>query len=46
MLTAEVGHQEWLRISRWVKASNLTDYDPRNDSDAVEYPPVIRFRER
>ncbi|MFF2927193.1 hypothetical protein ACFVTP_33115 [Streptomyces celluloflavus] len=46
VLTAEADYQEWLRISRRAEASNLTAYDPRNDPDAVEYPPLIRFRER
>jgi hypothetical protein len=46
VLTAEAAYREWIRISQWIKASALPGYDPRRDPDAVEYPPLIRFKEK
>ncbi|MER7850568.1 hypothetical protein ABTZ03_42315 [Kitasatospora sp. NPDC096077] len=45
VLTAEADHKEWLRIAGRVRATGLAVYDPRTDPDAVEHPPLIRFRE-
>ncbi|MFE7531348.1 hypothetical protein ACFU7Y_37430 [Kitasatospora sp. NPDC057542] len=45
MLTAEADHQEWLRIAERVRAAHLAAYDPRTDPNAVEHPPLIRFRQ-
>ncbi|MFH8383491.1 hypothetical protein ACH4E7_21500 [Kitasatospora sp. NPDC018058] len=44
VLTAEADHQEWLRIAEQVRAAGLAAYDPPADPDAVEHPPLIRFR--
>ncbi|MEW1913004.1 hypothetical protein AB0442_32025 [Kitasatospora sp. NPDC085895] len=45
VLTCEADHREWLRIAEWVRTADLAAYDPRSDPDAVEHPPLIRFRE-
>ncbi|MFE2728756.1 hypothetical protein [Kitasatospora sp. NPDC059327] len=45
VLTAEADHQEWLRIAEQVRKAGLAVYDPRADPDAVEHPPLIRFRQ-
>ncbi len=45
VLTAEADHREWLRIAERVRTAGLAAYDPRADADAVEHPPLIRFRE-
>ncbi|MFJ4192134.1 hypothetical protein [Kitasatospora sp. NPDC089509] len=45
VLTAEADHREWLRIAGLVREAGLAAYDPRADPDAVEHPPLIRFRE-
>ncbi|WP_043478187.1 hypothetical protein [Kitasatospora sp. MBT66] len=45
VLTAEADHQEWLRIAEQVRKAGLAVYDPRTDPDAVEHPPLIRFRQ-
>ncbi|MFE2728943.1 hypothetical protein [Kitasatospora sp. NPDC059327] len=44
VLTAEADRQEWLRIADRVRTAGLAAYDPRADPDAVEHPPLIRFR--
>lgn len=46
VLTTEAAHREWIRISQWIEASALLAYDPRHDPGAVEYPPLIRFKEK
>ncbi|MEU5425855.1 hypothetical protein AB0H73_09630 [Streptomyces olivoreticuli] len=46
VLTAEADHQEWVRISGWIEGPGRKTYDPRSDPDAVEYPPLIRFRDK
>ncbi|MFJ7280724.1 hypothetical protein [Kitasatospora sp. NPDC098663] len=45
VLTAETDHQEWLRIADRVRTAGLAAYDPQADPDAVEHPPLIRFRQ-
>ncbi|GAA2780867.1 hypothetical protein [Kitasatospora aburaviensis] len=45
VLTAEADHREWLRIAERVRTAHLAAYDPRADPDAVEHPPLIRFRQ-
>ncbi|MFF1796017.1 hypothetical protein ACFVXQ_17655 [Kitasatospora sp. NPDC058263] len=45
VLTSEADHREWLRIAEQVRAAGLAVYDPRTDPDAVEHPPLIRFRQ-
>ncbi|MFI5534542.1 hypothetical protein ACIA8O_39005 [Kitasatospora sp. NPDC051853] len=46
VLTAEFDHGQWLRVAGHLRGSGLDVYDPRTDPDAVEYPPLIRFRDR
>ncbi|MFF2548672.1 hypothetical protein ACFVUY_39775 [Kitasatospora sp. NPDC058063] len=45
VLTSEADHREWLRIAERVRAAGLAVYDPHTDPDAVEHPPLVRFRE-
>ena len=45
VLTSEADHREWLRIAERVRTARLPVYDPRADPDAVEHPPLIRFRQ-
>ncbi|MFF2549261.1 hypothetical protein ACFVUY_42805 [Kitasatospora sp. NPDC058063] len=45
VLASEADHREWLRIAERVRAGGLAVYDPRTDPDAVEHPPLVRFRE-
>ncbi|MEV7783379.1 hypothetical protein [Kitasatospora sp. NPDC088351] len=45
VLTSEADHREWLRIAERVRTAGLAAYDPRVDPDAVEHPPLIRFRQ-
>ncbi|MFE7587880.1 hypothetical protein ACFU6K_00660 [Kitasatospora sp. NPDC057512] len=44
VLTSEADHRKWLRIAERVRAAGLAVYDPRADPDAVEHPPLVRFR--
>ncbi|MER7850317.1 hypothetical protein ABTZ03_41030 [Kitasatospora sp. NPDC096077] len=44
VLTCEADDREWLRIAGRVRAAGLAGYDPRADPDAVEHPPLVRFR--
>lgn len=46
VLGAELDHSEWLRIADYLRRRGLPVYDPRTDPDAVEYPPVVVFREK
>ncbi|MFE7562307.1 hypothetical protein [Kitasatospora sp. NPDC057500] len=45
VLTCEADHREWLRIAERMRAAELAAYDPRADPDAVEHPPLVRFRQ-
>ncbi|MFD7591102.1 hypothetical protein ACFV84_37335 [Kitasatospora sp. NPDC059811] len=45
VLTADADHREWLRIAERVQEAGPAAYSPRADPDAVEHPPLIRFRE-